>query len=72
MRGSIGVHVAHCCKWHGCKYGDPDCPISNGEVEQHYLCEDCGEILEEEEYYKRMAREIDEIKEWWAAKKKNG
>lgn len=33
MRGSIGVHAAHCCKWHGCKYGDQDCPVANGEVE---------------------------------------
>ena len=69
MRGSIGVHVAHCCKWHGCKYGDTDCPVVNGEVEQEYPCEDCSTVLEEEEYYKRMAREIDEIKAWWVAKK---
>lgn len=26
MRGSIGVHAARRCKWHGCKYGDSDCP----------------------------------------------
>lgn len=70
MRGSIGVHAAHCCKWHGCKYGDEDCPVVNGEAEQLYLCEDCSDILEEEEYYKRIAREIDEIKEWRAAQKK--
>ena len=70
MRGSIGVHAAHCCKWHGCKYGDTDCPVANREIEQEYPCEDCSTVLEEEAYYKRMAREIDEIKEWWAAKKK--
>jgi hypothetical protein len=44
--------------------------VANVEVEQEYPCEDCNTVLEEEEYYKRMAREIDEIKEWWAAKKK--
>lgn len=69
MRGSIGVHAAHCCKWHGCKYGDTDCPVVFGKVEQEWPCEYCNTVLEEEEYYKRMAREIDEIKEWWAAKK---
>lgn len=72
MRGSIGVHAAHCCRWHGCKYGDSDCPVANGEVEQEYPCEYCSTVLEEEEYYKRMAREVDEIKTWWENKKKNG
>lgn len=71
MRGSIGVHAAHCCKWHGCKYGDPDCPVVKGEVEQEYPCEYCSEILKEEEYYKRMAREIDKIKAWWVKKNEN-
>ena len=47
MRGSAGVHAAHCCKWHGCKYGDLDCPVANGEVEQEYPCEDCSQVLEE-------------------------
>ena len=72
MRGSVGVHATHCCKWHGCKYGDPDCPVWREEIEQEYLCEDCRAVLEEEEYYKRIAREIDEIKTWWENKKKNG
>jgi hypothetical protein len=45
MRGSIGVHATHCCKWHGCKYGDPDCPVANGEVEQEYPCEDCNKKI---------------------------
>ena len=70
MRGSVGVHAVHCCKWHGCKYGDTDCPVANGEIEQEYPCEDCSTVLAEEEYYKRMAREITEIKEWLVAKKK--
>ena len=72
MRGSIGVHAAHCCKWHGCKYGDPDCQVATGEVEQEYLCEDCSTVLEVEAYHKRMVLEIDEIKVWWENKKKNG
>lgn len=37
-----GVHAAHCCKAHGCKYGeDITCPVANGQVKQKYLCEMC-------------------------------
>jgi hypothetical protein len=64
MRGNIGVHAAHCCKWHGCKYGDPDCPVYNEEVEQLYLCEDCYEDLEDEGYIKMRLFNIQEIKKW--------
>jgi len=38
-----GVHRTHCCVKHGCKYSADDyCPVVNKEVEQKYLCEDCG------------------------------
>lgn len=69
MRGTIGVHATHCCKWHGCKYGDPDCPVANGEVEQEYLCEDCYEDLEDEEYHREVLVRIEEIKRWRASHK---
>lgn len=69
MRGSIGVHISHCCKWHGCKYGDPDCPVVNGEVEQKYLCEDCYEDLEDEEYHREALVRIEEIKKFRENKK---
>ena len=36
-----GVHASHCCARHGCKYGDHDCPVVSGQVEQMYLCEEC-------------------------------
>lgn len=35
------VHEGHCCKVHGCKYGDSDCPVTNGETKQNFICEDC-------------------------------
>lgn len=35
----IGVHQTHCCKKHGCKYGDKDCPVVTGEVKQNFDCE---------------------------------
>lgn len=37
----IGTHLTHCCFIHGCKYGDEDCPVSTGEREQEFLCEEC-------------------------------
>ena len=41
-----GVHIAHCCYIHGCKYGDEDCPVVSGEVAQKYPCYDCDEGTE--------------------------
>jgi len=38
---NYGVHKTHCCWLHGCKYGDPDCPVTNGIITQYYLCESC-------------------------------
>lgn len=38
-----GVHEEHCCILHGCKYGDPDCPVVNRQTKQHYLCEACDD-----------------------------
>ena len=46
-----GVHVAHCCWIHGCKYGGYQCPVTDPDVmaAQAYMCEVCD----------------DEIREWW-------
>ena len=66
----IGVHAAHCCKWHGCKYGEDEiCPVVLGKVEQEYPCEWCSEELKDEKYYRQKLTQIEEIKAWWAAKK---
>ena len=37
------VHTRHCCKYHGCKYGDYDCTVFHGNKEQEYDCEECSE-----------------------------
>jgi len=37
------VHTEHCCIRHGCKYGDSDCPVVTGALEQSYPCEDCND-----------------------------
>lgn len=42
-----GVHAAHCCAAHGCKYGnDNDCPVVAGRVSQEYPCEECGDTIQ--------------------------
>ncbi len=58
---NIGVHRTHCCKKHGCKYFDKDCPVILGLIIQDYPCEDCTQDkLEypEETEGSRIAREI--------------
>ena len=40
-----GVHIGHCCKQHGCKYSDDDCPVEAGTVEQEFPCEYCEPSL---------------------------
>lgn len=37
------VHTSHCCRYHGCKFGDVDCPVYLLEVIQEYPCERCGD-----------------------------
>ena len=36
-----GVHVHHCCIFHGCKYGDETCCVVKGKHTQMYSCEEC-------------------------------
>lgn len=46
----LGVHAAHCCSKHGCKYGQypsESCPVVNGRVPQEFPCERCDEEAEE-------------------------
>jgi hypothetical protein len=36
------VHTRHCCKEHGCKYGEEDsCPVYLQYTKQENLCELC-------------------------------
>lgn len=37
----VDVHRTHCCVFHGCKYGDEDCPVETRLVKQAYTCEQC-------------------------------
>jgi len=78
-----GVHATHCCKRHGCKYGNENCPVELGLVKQEYGCEqgddfdeDCF-LTDREENDKRWKDVIDRfyvendsmISEWSDKKK---
>lgn len=62
------VHAAHCCKWHGCKYGDYNCPVELGLVKQEYLCEYCEEAIENEQHWINVLKNIQEMKEFKSEK----
>jgi hypothetical protein len=39
------VHTEHCCIVHGCKYGDDDCSVATGKLNQSFRCESCDPHL---------------------------
>ena len=41
-----GVHETHCCKIHGCKYSDNDCPVAYGDSPGNEACEYCAMDME--------------------------
>lgn len=43
------VHTEHCCKIHGCKYGDDGCPVADETKSQSMPCQVCRE--QEEDWY---------------------
>jgi len=43
-----GTHETHCCVYHGCKYGDVDCPVSLKLIVQQYPCETCTDGVEDD------------------------
>lgn len=59
---ALGVHAAHCCAEHGCKYGKDDCPVVAGRVKQDGPCEVCDES---EEW--QAAAEADQLRDTFAA-----
>ena len=66
-----GVHAAHCCKFHGCKYGDETCPVVNGIIEQLYPCWSCNDLIHEEEYHRAALAWIEHLKAWKNKQKEN-
>lgn len=43
---NVGVHNTHCCKRHGCKYANEDCPVYHGLLPGVEQCEQ-GSDMEE-------------------------
>lgn len=41
MRHSFEDHVKNCCAWHGCKFGDENCPVVKGMIGQSTSCNKC-------------------------------
>lgn len=62
------VHTSHCCKWHGCNYGESNCTVVAG-ARQEFPCETCSWAWEEYMEVKQFDPEwIAYIEDW----KKNG
>ena len=62
-KDDYGVHQTHCCVLHGCKYGEPSCPVVIGILQQEYRCEFCGddwmdEPLSVEEQWNKIVSEF--------------
>lgn len=55
----VGVHLTHCCSIHGCKYGDPDCPVETLAMDTDYICEDCWD------WDDRDLPTVEESNTWW-------
>lgn len=57
---NIGTHQTHCCKIHGCKYGDDECPVVDSSIIQAYPCEDCEEVEEQIRNLKYYVKGLEE------------
>lgn len=57
------VHGTHCCKIHGCKYEDEDCPVVLG-TEKGIQCEECQGAIRVMEQFDKVQFEVSEIKDW--------
>lgn len=47
MADNDGIHAAHCCSRHGCKYGERRCPVVWDGLKQEYPCEQCDDEAKE-------------------------
>ena len=58
-KSKYGVHQDHCCKKHGCKYGDNDCPVEDGTVIQTYICQ-YGDEMNDSCFNEEVIKELHE------------
>lgn len=65
-RSQWGTHITHCCKNHGCKYGDTDCPVVLNLAFQKFRCEfnhhpdPCHDV---NYYFKELVHCLTEVKD---------
>lgn len=55
------VHTEHCCRVHGCKYGDSDCPVWLGYKPQSHPCETCSYPICNEDYVGLDVKDVPKI-----------
>ncbi len=56
----------HCCREHGCKYGQDDCPVVLDLIGQSYPCEQCSDINDFlSEYQRNLYTSIEGFDEWY-------
>lgn len=61
---NIGVHTSHCCKHHGCKYGeDETCPVVLGDAEGNAGCEYCADFLGFEDAHAKTEAHVDWVRD---------
>ena len=54
------VHTEHCCREHGCKYGDGgNCTVMSGQKTQSFACEVCDFVNEERQSWIERLRTED-------------
>lgn len=58
----MSVHSTHCCKVHGCKYDDKDCPVFEGP-DPGIICEFCDTFATDETNADLQWRPISECKD---------
>lgn len=60
---NVGTHLSHCCKRHGCKYGNTKCPVALDELLQNNPCEFCRSKSEIEDEIAELQEELAWAKE---------
>ncbi len=62
-----GVHAAHCCVVHGCKYlaDSEDCPVVRHRVRQEALCERCDDDRRDPSRPWQWIPHLDPEPGWW-------
>lgn len=61
------VHTRHCCRIHGCKYGEENsCAVWLGYKSQEFSCESCGGVTPKVKFseFQKRNDEADNNSSW--------